>query len=76
MNKKQKFTILTVWILLTRWFDAYSTYQHTQDLGKEANILVSIFGFNWTPLLVAVGSLYVIYTYYLATFQTYNFEPI
>ena len=75
MNRKQKFTIVTVWILLTRGYDAYATFQHTPDLDKEANPLVSVFGFNWTPLLVAVGSLYVIYTYYLATFQTYNFEP-
>jgi len=77
MNRKQKFTIVTVWILLTRGYDTYATFQHTPDLGKEANPLVSVFGFNWTPLLVvvAVGSLYVIYTYYLATFQTYNFLP-
>jgi len=75
MNTKQKFTIVTVWILLTRGYDTYATFQHTPDLDKEANPLVSVFGFNWTPLLVAVGSLYVIYTYYLATFQTYNFEP-
>ena len=77
MNRKQKFTIVTVWILLTRGYDTYATFQHTPYLGKEANPLVSVFGFGWTPLLVvvAVGSLYVIYTYYLATFQTYNFEP-
>ena len=77
MNRKQKFTIVTVWILLTRGYDTYATFQHTPDLGKEANPLVSVFGFGWTPLLVvvAVGSLYVIYTYYLATFQKYNFLP-
>ena len=35
------------------------------------------FGFGWTPLLVvvAVGSLYVIYTYYLTTFHPFNLEP-
>mgnify|MGYP000595252376 CR=1 FL=1 len=54
MNKKLKFTITTIWILLTRWFDAFSTYRHTPDLGKEANPLVSIFGFGWTPLLVVI----------------------
>jgi len=77
MKKNINFIITTVWILFTRWFDASSTYQHTPNLGKEANPLVSIFGFGWTPLMVvvAVGSLYVIYTYYLATFQPYNFEP-
>ena len=77
MKKYINFTITTVWILFTRWFDAYSTYQHTPNLGKEANPLVSIFGFGWTPLMavVAVGILYVIYTYYLAIFQPYNFEP-
>jgi hypothetical protein len=77
MNKKLKFTITTIWILLTRWFDAFSTYRHTPDLGKEANPLVSIFGFGWTPLLVVIValSIYVIYAYYLATFQTFNLVP-
>ena len=42
---------MTFWILLTRWFDAYSTYQYTPDLGKESNPLVSIFGFGWTPCI-------------------------
>ena len=77
MKKNIKFTITIVWILLTRWFDAFSTYLHTPDLGKEANPLVSVFGFSWTPLLVVVVvcSIYAIYTYYLATFQIYNFLP-
>ena len=77
MKKNIKFTITIVWILLTRWFDAFSTYRHTPDLGKEANPLVSIFGFGWTPLLVVIVvlSIYVIYAYYFATFQTFNLAP-
>jgi len=77
MNIKLKFTITTVWILSTRLFDAFSTYRHTPDLGKEANPLVSIFGFGWTPLLVVIVvlSIYVIYANYLATFQTFNLVP-
>jgi Kef-type K+ transport system membrane component KefB len=77
MNKELKFIITSIWILFTRWFDAFSTYRHTPDLGKEANPLVSIFGFGWTPLLVVIVvlSIYVIYAYYLATFQTFNLVP-
>ena len=77
MNRKLKFIITTVWILLSRAYDVYATYQHTPDLSKEANPLVSVFGFSWTSLLAVVlfCSIYVIYTYYLATFQTYNFLP-
>ena len=46
MNRKLKFIIMTVWILLTRGYDTYATYQHTPDLDKKANPLVSVFGFR------------------------------
>lgn len=77
MNNKVKFTITTIWILLTRGYDAYSTYQYTPDLSNEANPLVSILGFNWTPLLIVVGvlSLYAIYCYYETTFRNYDLYP-
>jgi len=77
MNRKLKFIITTVWILLSRAYDVYATYQHTPDLSKEANPLVSVFGFNWTSLLAVVlfCSIYVIYTYYLTTFHPFNLEP-
>ena len=73
MNKTVKFAIVSSWILLTRAYDAYCTYQYTPDLSHEANPLVSILGFGWTPLLLTlvILSSYVIYAYYQATFKPY-----
>ena len=63
--------------MFSRWFDGYSTYNHTPDLTKEANPLVSIFGFGWTPLLIVyiLAVAYVIYTYLVANFNTYDLMP-
>jgi hypothetical protein len=77
MNKKVKFTITTVWILLTRCYDAYCTNQLTPDLSKESNPLVSVLGMTWTPLLITLGllSIYVIYAYYISIFKPKNLLP-
>lgn len=77
MSKATKFSITTVWILFSRSYDAYCTSQHTPDLTNEANPLVSVFGMGWTPLLLIIGALtlYVIYSYYLATFKPMNLLP-
>lgn len=77
MTKKQKFYIVTIWILVSRFFDAISTFRHTRDLSKEANPLVSIMGLGWSPLLLILASLtaYVIYAFYQYTFKTKNLAP-
>lgn len=77
MKKMTKFIITTAWIILSRAYDAFATYQYTPDLQQEANPLVSVFGLGWTPLLLIVGGLTgaIIYTYYVATFKPYNMLP-
>ena len=77
MTKKTKFIAVTLWILLTRAYDAACTYQYTPDLSYEANPLVSILGFGWTPLLLTLFflSIYIIYAYYQATFKPYDLLP-
>jgi len=77
MSKTVKFTLVTIWLLLTRSYDAYCTYQYTPDLSHEANPLVSILGFGWSPLLLTLSLLgiYIIYAYYQATFKPYDLLP-
>lgn len=77
MTKKTKFAAISIWILLTRAYDAFCTYQYTPDLSHEANPLVSILGFGWTPLLLTLVflSIYIIYAYYQATFKSYDLLP-
>jgi hypothetical protein len=43
--KTLKFLIILLWILFSKSYDAYCTFQHTPDLSKEANPLVSLLGF-------------------------------
>jgi len=77
MNCRLKFTTVTLWILLTRGYDAYATYQFTPDLSKESHPLVSVFGFDWSSILVflILGSLYAIFAYYKVSFQRFSLEP-
>lgn len=77
MNKKTKFTIMVAWILLSRSYDAYCTYQLTPDLSHEANPLVSILGMSWSTLLITLGllSIYVIYAYYVSVFKPIDLLP-
>ena len=69
MNKKIKFTLITVWVVFSRSYDAYCTNIYTPDLSKEANPLVSILGVSsWTTLLIilCILTIYVIYSYYIS----------
>lgn len=77
MDKKMRFLLLSAWIVFSRAFDAYCTFLHTPDLTKEANPLVSVLGFSWTPLLLVISvlTIYVIYVYYLYSFKEYDFFP-
>lgn len=77
MNKKIKFTVTTVWVLLTRSYDAYCTNQLTPDLSKENNPLVSVLGMTWTPLLLTLSilTIYAIYAYYISVFRPKSLLP-
>ena len=77
MNKTRKFLFTAIWILFSRSYDAYYTFQLTPDLSKEANPLVSIFGLTWTPLLIVLGvlTIYTLYAYYVRTFNPINLSP-
>lgn len=77
MRKSLKFILVTVWILVTRSYDAWSTFQYTPDLSREANPLASVFGLGWSPILLIVGvlCLYSIFAFYKSMFEEYAFLP-
>ncbi len=77
MRKTIRFSVVTIWILFSRSYDAYCTYQLTPDLSKEANPLVSVLGLTWTPLLIVIGllSLYAIYAFYVSVFKPMDLLP-
>ncbi len=77
MTRRLKFLTIAGWIIFSRAYDAYSTYQYTPDLSHEANPLVSIFGLSWTPLLIIIGllTLYAIYAFYISQKENFNFLP-
>lgn len=78
MNRVTKFALTTSWILLSRAYDAYCTYQLTPDLSKEANPLVSVVGISsWTTLLLILGliTIYAVYAYYISVFRPINLLP-
>jgi len=77
MTKKTKFILTTLWIILSRSYDAYCTNQLTPDLSQEANPLVSVLGMTWTPLLIVLSLLtvYSIYAYYTRVFKPMNLVP-
>jgi len=79
MNKKLKFILTTLWILLSRSFDAYCTYLYTPDLSREANPLVTMGGIStWTTLLIILSilTIYVIYAYYISVFKPMKLLPV
>ncbi len=77
MKKVMKFALTTAWILFSRAYDVYATYQHTPDLKKEANPLASVLHLNWSPILFIVGvlTLGILYAYYVATFKPFQLLP-
>jgi len=76
--KRLKFFIILFWMLFTKSYDAYCTFQHTPDLSKEANPLVSVLGFNWFWLLLVIGilTIYTCYTLYLISFKPVKLYPV
>jgi hypothetical protein len=77
MKKVMRFTLLTIWIILTRAIDLFATAKFTPDLKQEGNPLVTLGGLSWTPIIIIVTSLvaYAIYTLYISTFQEYELLP-
>ncbi len=77
MHKGLTFLIVSFLLLITRAYDAYSTYQYTPDLSHEANPLVSLLGLTWMPLLIVLSllMLYCLYAYYVSTFEEFDFAP-
>ena len=77
MNKTIKFIVISLWVVLTRGYDTYATSLFTPDLSQEANPLVSILGFSWSPLLVTilVLTIWVIYCFFKATFSSHKLIP-
>lgn len=77
MYKSIKFISTTLFIVATRAYDVYATYQHTPDLKNETNPLVSVLGMSWLPLLFVIGALlaYIIYANYQATFSNFSLFP-
>jgi hypothetical protein len=77
MNHTTKFTLTTIWILLTRFYDMYCTYCFTPDLSKESNPLSSVLGLGWRPLIIIIGllSAYTIYAYYLCIYKPMHLLP-
>ena len=76
--KRLKFATTLLWILFSKSYDTYCTFQHTPDLSKEANPLVSLLGFNWLWLLLVVGllTIYTCYTLYLIYFKPIQLYPL
>lgn len=77
MKKLIRYTLLSLWIILSRSYDAWCTYQYTPDLSLEANPLVSIGGMDWTALLLTIGilTLLILYAYYRSVFHPINMYP-
>lgn len=78
MSTKLKATLTITWIMLTRSYDAYSTYQLTPDLSKEANPLVSVVGVDsWSLLLIILGciTVYTLYAYITRIQHPMNLAP-
>lgn len=63
--KKVKFTLIIFWMLFSKSYDAYCTFLHTPDLSKEANPLVTLFGFDWFLLLISYFIINFIHMLYL-----------
>jgi len=50
-NKYVIFGIVVIWIILSRFYDVYSTFRFTPSLDLEANPLISKFNFGWATLI-------------------------
>ncbi len=67
----KKFIIISILLIISRTFDAITTYFYTPDLSHECNPLISIFGLGWIHLIV-VQVLLIGIAIYLFHFYTFK----
>ena len=51
-KNKLEFFLLTLLLIITRFWDVITTYMVTPDLERETNPLVSIFGRGWVAVII------------------------
>jgi hypothetical protein len=72
-NKTRKFILLSLLVVISRFYDVVTTYFYTPDLKNETNILVVFFGAEWTSVIITqsllVGLIVLLLYYYLFKFN-------
>jgi len=74
---KLEFCILTLLLIITRFWDITSTYIITPNLEKETNPIVSIFGQGWLSIIIIqiiLISVIIIFNYY-SLFKIKSIHP-
>jgi len=68
----KKFIIISILLIISRFFDVFTTYRYIPDLKGEINPLVSVLNFGWTGTLIfqILGLCFLIYTVYIYCFKT------
>jgi len=65
MSKTQQFLTLSLLLLISRFYDVYTTYLYIPDLKGETNILVRYFGAGWTAVILVQTALVLLLIYAL-----------
>ena len=68
----KKFILVIFLMVISRFYDAYTTFIFIPDLERETNFLVSMFGIGWTSILIVqiVVMCFLSYTAYIYYFKT------
>ncbi len=76
MNKVVKFILVTIFLILGRVYDVYSTSLYTPNLKNETNIVVKMFDAGWSSILIFQAIMLIaviaLYYYYLFNFRKVN----
>lgn len=70
-----KFIAPVVILVIGRCFDIYTTFLYTPDLKYESNIIVKIFGANWTVVFI-FQVLMLSMVVYLFYYYQFKFKPV
>ena len=73
MKKIIIFSLFIFTLILTRLLDIYVTYLYSNNLEKEANPLVTIFGFGWAGIIIVQFVIVTTVTYF---FYNYIFNNV
>lgn len=70
-----RFLLTTFFMLITRFYDVFTTYLYIPDLKGETNILVSMLGLGWigtiiTQILILLFLTYTLYIYHFKKVET------